>query len=288
MSIHSQNFSQQLVFYYYLCFMKKVVFITGASSGFGKVTADYLSKQGYCVYGTSRNPKEEYTNKIRMLKMDVTDRSSIESAVSIIIKEQDRIDVLINNAGIGIGGALELATEEEIRLQMHTNFLGCVNVCNSIIPFMRSQKNGLIINVSSIGGVLGIPFQGFYSASKFAIEGYSETLSLELRPFNIKVCLLEPGDFATGFTDNRKISILTKNSDFYKEQFNRTLKIIEKEERNGGNPILVAKTLHRIIETKHPKFRYKVGGILQIVFAKAKAFIPDRIYQYLLCIYYNL
>lgn len=268
--------------------MKKVVLITGASSGFGKVTSDYLSKKGYCVYGTSRNPKEEYANNIRMLKMDVTDRSSVESAVEVVIKEQAHIDVLINNAGMGIGGALELATEEEIRLQMNTNFLGCINVCNSVIPFMRSQGKGLIINTSSIGGVLGIPFQGFYSASKFAIEGYSESLSLELRPFNIKVCLLEPGDFATGFTDNRKISALTKTSDFYKEKFNRTLKIIEKEERNGGDPILVAKTLHRIIEAKRPNFRYKVGGILQIVFAKAKAFIPDRLYQSLLCIYYDL
>ncbi|MDD6209005.1 MAG: SDR family oxidoreductase [Bacteroidales bacterium] len=268
--------------------MKKVILITGASSGFGLVTANFLSEKGYIVYGTSRNPKESFNNNVRMLKMDVTDRTSVDAAISILLSEQDRIDVVINNAGMGICGALELATPEEIKIQMDTNFIGTVNVCNSVIPTMRAVGKGKIINISSIGGVLGIPFQGFYSASKFAIEGYSETLSLELRPFGIKVCLVEPGDFSTGFTDHRKISFLTSQSEFYGKTFNRTLKIIEKEERNGGNPIQLAKALYRIIEKKHPRFRYKVGGFLQIAFAGAKAIIPDRIYQFMLCIYYSL
>ena len=268
--------------------MKKVVLITGASSGFGKVSAEYLAEKGYTVYGTSRNPKEERTGDVRMLKMDVTDPASVEAAVSLLLSEQKQIDVLVNNAGMGICGALELATPEEINLQMSTNFMGTVNVCNAVIPYMRASGGGKIINISSIGGVLGLPFQGYYSASKFAVEGYSETLSLEVRSFNIKVCLVEPGDFATGFTDNRKISRFTEEFPYYAATFHRTLKVIESEERNGGNPILLAKALRRIIEKKHPKFRYKVGGLLQIVFAQLKSFLPARFYQYLLCVYYRL
>ena len=268
--------------------MKKVVLITGASSGFGKISAEYLAEKGYIVYGTSRNPKEERIGDVRMLKMDVTDPASVEAAVSLLLSEQKRIDVVVNNAGMGICGALELASTEEINLQMSTNFMGTVNVCNAVIPYMRASGGGKIINISSIGGVLGLPFQGYYSASKFAVEGYSETLSLELRPFNIKVCLVEPGDFATGFTDNRKISHSTESSPLYAATFGRTLSIIEHEERNGGNPILLAKAVRRIIEKKHPKFRYKVGGLLQIVFAQLKSFLPARFYQYLLCIYYRL
>ena len=268
--------------------MKKVILITGASSGFGKISAEYLTQKGYIVYGTSRNPKEEQIGNIRMLKMDVTDPASVEVAISALLSEQKQIDVLINNAGMGICGALELAASEEINLQMSTNFMGTVNVCNAVIPHMRAAKGGKIINISSIGGVLGLPFQGYYSASKFAVEGYSETLSLELRPFNIKVCLIEPGDFATNFTDNRKISRSTEESPLYAATFRRTLGIIEHEERNGGNPILIAKAVRRVIEKRHPKFRYKVGSFLQIVFAQLKSFLPARFYQYLLCIYYRL
>ena len=268
--------------------MKKVVLITGASSGFGKMSAEYLAKKGYTVYGTGRNPNGEQMGEVRMLKMDVTDRASVNAAISALLSEQKQIDVLVNNAGMGICGALELATPDEINLQMNTNFMGAVNVCNAVIPHMRAAGGGKIINISSIGGVLGIPFQGFYSASKFAVEGYSETLSLELRPFNIKVCLVEPGDFATNFTDNRKISQSTEDSPVYAATFRRTLNIIEHEERNGGNPILVAKAMHRIIRKKRPKFRYKVGGLLQIIFAQLKSFLPSRFYQYLLCVYYRL
>lgn len=148
--------------------MSKTVLITGASSGFGKATAERLAKHGYTVYGTSR--KEVSDKNIHFLVMDVRDRQSVKEGVEHVIAECGRIDVLINNAGMGIGGSLELATEEEIDLQMDTNFGGCVNVCQAVLPYMRQQGGGQIINLSSIGGVMGLPYQGFYSASKFAIE----------------------------------------------------------------------------------------------------------------------
>ena len=172
----------------------QVILITGASSGFGKITAQMLSAQGHIVYGTSRKLSEDM-NEVKMLVVDVTNSPSIRQAIDRILSEQGRIDVLINNAGMGIGGALELATEKEVNIQMNTNFFGVVNMCREVLPVMRKNRKGKIINISSIGGVMGIPYQGFYSASKFAVEGYSEALALEVHPFNIKVCVVEPGDF---------------------------------------------------------------------------------------------
>ena len=213
----------------------QVILITGASSGFGKITAQMLSERGHIVYGTSRKPSEDM-NQVKMLVVDVTNFLSVCQAVERILSEQGRIDVLINNAGIGIGGALELATEEEVNIQMNTNFFGVVNMCKAVLPSMRKARKGKIINISSIGGVMGIPYQGFYSASKFAVEGYSEALALEVHPFHIKVCVVEPGDFNTGFTDNRNISEQTRLDADYGESFLKSLEIIEKEERNGCHP----------------------------------------------------
>jgi NAD(P)-dependent dehydrogenase (short-subunit alcohol dehydrogenase family) len=270
--------------------MNNVVLITGASSGIGKACAGYLAAKGFTVYGTSRKETtgDPQTPNLHMLKMDVTEVLSVKKAIDLLIAEQGRLDVVINSAGMGIGGALELATPEEIKLQMDTNFMGTVNVCSATIPHLRQTGGGKIINLSSLGGVMGVPFQGFYSASKFAIEGYSETLSLEVHPFRIRVVLIEPGDFNTGFTSNRVISEKTQHSTAYGKQFSKTMAIIEKEEKSGDNPVKIAKLMYRIIRSKHPKFRYKTGNFVQTNFAKAKKFIPAHTYQFLLRFYYNM
>ena len=148
---------------------QQVILITGASSGFGKISAQMLAERGHIVYGTSRKQTES-SGKVTMLVVDVTDPSSIEQAVNKIYSKHGRIDVLINNAGMGIGGALELATKEEVALQMDTNFFGVVNMCKAVLPLMRKAQKGKIINLSSIAGIMAVPYQGFYSASKFAIE----------------------------------------------------------------------------------------------------------------------
>ena len=238
----------------------QIILITGASSGFGKFTAQMLSEQGHIVYGTSRKPSENMNN-VKMLVVDVTSPLSIRQAVEQIISEQGRIDILINNAGIGIGGALELATEDEVSKQMNTNFFG---------------------------GVMGIPYQGFYSASKFAVEGYSEALALEVHPFHIKVCLVEPGDFNTGFTDNRNISEQTRLNADYRESFLKSLEIIEKEERNGCHPRKLAAAICKIVARKNPPFRTKVGPLVQVLFAKSKRWLPDSVMQYALRIFYAI
>ncbi|MGX8712192.1 MAG: SDR family oxidoreductase [bacterium] len=241
--------------------MQQVIIITGASSGFGKATAELLASKGHIVYGLCRRPMED--NTIRYRQCDVRNREQIAAVVTEIIAEQGRVDVLVNNAGMGIGGALELATEEEIDLQMGTNFMGCVNMCQAILPYMRKARNGKIINLSSIGGVMGLPYQGFYSASKFAIEGFTETLSAEVRGFGIRVCMVEPGDFATGFTGSRKNSQATLDNPDYGPIFRRSLAIIEKEENGGLKPEVLARRIAKLVEKKNPPLRNVVANLEQ-------------------------
>lgn len=241
--------------------MQKIVIITGASSGFGKSTAELLATKGLRVYGLCRRPMEH--DKIRYRQCDVRDRENVAHVVQSIVEEEGRVDVLINNAGMGIGGALELATAEEIDLQMGTNFMGCVNMCQAVLPHMRHQRQGKIINLSSVGGLMGLPYQGFYSASKFAIEGFSEALAAEVRRFGIRVCMVEPGDFTTGFTGSRKNSQTTLDDEDYGPVFRRTLGLIEKEENGGLQPEVLARRIARLVDMKRPPLRNVVANLEQ-------------------------
>lgn len=268
--------------------MKQVILITGASSGLGKACAEYLLGKGHTIYGTSRKAMQSDIPGLHFLQMDVTDRTSVEAGIQHIIKEQGQIDVVVNNAGIGILGSLELATEQEVRMQMDTNFHGVVNVCSAAIPYLREQRSGKIINISSVGGLMGLPFQGVYSASKFAVEGYSEALALELHRFGIKVTLIEPGDFNTGFTGNRIISKATFEEEAYKESAKTTLAIIEKEETNGCDPCRLAKVIDKIIRRKNPPFRVPVGKFEQILSIYVKRYLPAKWYAAILRSYYKV
>ncbi len=266
--------------------MGKVVLITGASSGFGKATAERLAAKGYTVYGTSRN--EVQHNDIHFIVMDVRDREAVARGIERIVEEQGRIDVVVNNAGMGIGGSLEMATSEEIELQMGTNFRGCVNVCQAVLPVMRGQGRGQIINLSSIGGVMGLPYQGFYSASKFAIEGFTEALAAEVRGFGIRVSMVEPGDFATNFTARRKNSELTAKNAAYGASFARSLELIEKEENGGLRPEKLAKTIEKIICSRRPRLRYVVANLEQRLSVLLKRIIPGNWMVGILRSYYKV
>ena len=265
--------------------MKKVILITGASSGFGKSTAELLAKRGYTVYGTSR--KAASHPDFKMMVMDVRDRESVRAGVEQVIAEQGRIDVLINNAGMGIGGSLELATPDEIAIQMDTNFGGCVNLCQAVLPYMRRQRKGQIINFSSIGGVMGLPYQGYYSCSKFAIEGFSEALSAEVKGFGISVSMVEPGDFATGFTASRKNSQATLDDPDYGPIFRRSLSIIEKEENSGLKPEVLSRKIVKIIESRRPRLRYVVANLEQWASVVLKRFISGNWFVDILRGYYK-
>jgi len=265
--------------------MAKVILITGASSGFGKATAELLAKRGHTVYGLARRTMEH--PQIHYLTADVRKRDEIDRRVAEIIAREQRIDVLINNAGMGIGGAIELATSDEIDCQMGTNFMGCVNLCQSVLPHMRRQGGGRIINISSIGGVMGLPYQGFYSASKFAIEGFSEALSAEVKRFGIHVSLVEPGDFATNFTASRNNSEITLNDASYGPVFKHSLQLIEKEENGGLKPEKMAQKVTRIVECRRPRMRYVVANFEQWLSVVIKRIVPGNMFVDILRGYYK-
>jgi NAD(P)-dependent dehydrogenase (short-subunit alcohol dehydrogenase family) len=267
--------------------MDKIIFITGVSSGFGRETALLLAQKGYKVYGSVRRNIASLSG-VNLVKMDVTDNESVKNAVHSIVEKEGRIDVLINNAGMGISGALEETNTEELHLQINTNFYGIVNTIQAVLPFMRKQKQGTIINTSSIGGLMGLPFQGFYSASKFAIEGYSEALRMEIRQFNIKVVLINPGDFATGFTANRKLIAATESESAYKEQFAKTIAAIEKDENGGLKPIVLAQKIASIIEKKNPANRYVVASPVQKLSVVLKSLLPEKWFARMIEDYYGI
>jgi short-subunit dehydrogenase len=265
--------------------MNKVIIITGASSGFGKQTAELLASHGHTVYGICR--REMTHPKISYIQCDVRDPETIALKVRQIYDTEGRIDVLINNAGMGIGGSLEMASEEEIDTQMNVNFRGCVNMCQKVLPYMRRQRHGKIINLSSIGGIMGLPYQGFYSASKFAIEGFSEALSAEVKGFGISVSMVEPGDFATNFTASRKNSQATMDDPDYGPIFKRSLGLIEKEENSGLTPDVLAHKIEKIVNAKHPKLRYVVANFEQWLSVALKRFIPGNWFVNILVDYYK-
>lgn len=265
--------------------MAKVILITGASSGFGKATAELLAKRGHTVYGLARRTMEH--PQIHYLTADVRKRDEIDRRVAEIIAKEQRIDVLINNAGMGIGGAIELATSDEIDCQMGTNFMGCVYLCQSVLPHMRRQGGGRIINISSIGGVMGLPYQGFYSASKFAIEGFSEALSAEVKRFGIYVSLVEPGDFATNFTASRNNSEITLNDASYGPVFKHSLQLIEKEENGGLKPEKMAQRVTHIVECRRPRMRYVVANFEQWLSVVIKRIVPGNMFVDILRGYYK-
>jgi short-subunit dehydrogenase len=267
--------------------MSKVVLITGISSGIGKQTATYLAEKGYRVYGTSRR-RIEHDPGINLVDMDVTDPKSIQLAVNMVLQKEGHIDVLINNAGMGFSGAVEDTSYEEARSQMETNFFGQFHTIQAILPCMRKQKSGTIINISSVGGVMGLPFQGLYSASKFAIEGMSETLRMELKAFNIHVVLVNPGDFNTHFTANRKIITQAGPTSPYYQQFEKTSNVIVKDETGGLNPAVMAKKIYSITQKRKPCPRYVVASAEQKLAVLLKHILPDAWFFKLLEDHYQI
>jgi short-subunit dehydrogenase len=261
----------------------KIILITGISSGLGKQTAQRLAERGHSVYGTVR--KECETCKlVNVLKMDLTDNESINKAVKTVVEKEGRIDVLINNAGMHTGGPIETTPLENIRLQMDTNFIGMVQLTNSVLPIMRKQGGGIIINISSLGGLIGLPFQAFYSASKFAIEGFSEALRMEVRGFNIKVVVVNPGDFHTNNSANRRNFLAPAGP--YQNQFEKSLAIIEKDESGGWEPEILARKIVKIVESRNPGQRYIIASFEQKLALILKRILPGKLFMKILASHY--
>ena len=268
--------------------MKKVILITGISSGFGKAAAYLLAEKGHTVYGTVRTDPQP-DSLVNYLIMDLTDPGSIKSVVSKVIDKEGHIDVLVNNAGMHTGGPAETTPVENITLQIDTNFIGLVRMVQEILPHMRRQGYGTIINFSSIGGLMGLPYQSFYSASKFAIEGFSEALRMEVNKYNIKIILINPGDFRTNNSANRRNYLApTGEDDPYKEQYELTLKVMEKDEANGWKPEVLAHKMAKIIDCRNPRHRYIIGSFEQKLAVFIKTILPGKLFRLILQDHYEI
>lgn len=252
---------------------KNIVLITGASSGIGLACAAHLHDRGYKVYGTSR--KGEIPGAaFESVKMDVDSDDSVSGCIGKLIEKEGKIDVVINCAGFGITGAVEDTSIEEARAQFETNFFGVIRVCRAALPGMRERGAGLIVNISSLGGLISAPFHGAYCASKFAVEGMTEALRMEVMRFGIKVALIEPGDFKTKFTGNRKKTEASRTNPAYKTRFENSLKAMERAEQNGPGPAAIAKLIEKIIKTPNPKLRYVAAPGAQPLAPLVKRLLP--------------
>lgn len=267
--------------------MNKVVLITGGSSGIGKAIGELLSRSGYKVYGTSRNPERVLQSVFPLVTLDVRDAVSIRKAVAEVIAKEGRLDVLINNAGVGITGPLEEIPAEEIRNNFETNLFGPIEVMKAVLPQMRQQQSGLIINVTSIAGYMGLPYRSVYSSSKGALELITEALRMEVKKFGIHITNVAPGDFATNIAAGRYHAPVIKGS-AYELPYGNTLKEMNEHVDGGSNPGQMAEAVLKIIQNPDPKIHYKVGAFMQKFSIVLKRILPDKVYEKLLMNHYKL
>jgi len=267
---------------------RKVVLITGGSSGIGKSIGTYLANKGFTVYGTTRNPGNYPDfDAFELIQLEVKQPKSIKKAVSYVISKEQRLDVLINNAGVGITGPIEETPHEEILNVFDTNFHGPVHMMKAVLPQMRGQKSGLIINVTSIAGYMGLPFRGYYSATKGALGLVTEALRMETKDFGVSITNIAPGVFATNIASGRYHAPVKENS-AYKEKYGNTLKAINEDVDSAGDPVQVAQAVYRIINTSKPKIHYPVGVFLQKFSLTLKNILPNKVYEKLLLNHYKL
>ncbi len=267
------------------------VLITGASSGIGKATALYLAEKGYRVVGTSRSmdrlkPLQREASQrglpIAALALDINTDEGVESAMSRLIEELGPIDALVNNAGYSLWGPVESLSISEIKTLYETNFFAAIRMIKAVLPGMEQKGRGTIINVSSVLGRLGTPFNGAYVSSKFALEGLSESLRTELWPLGVRVVVVEPGNFKTEFQRNMvKADTAEDRSLPYYPYIERYNARHDRYQALAADPIKVARVIHRIIRSRHPAFRYPVGLEARAGMLGAR-FLPERVFQALL------
>ena len=257
-----------------------VILITGASSGIGEAIALYLAKKGHTVYGTSRKDLPERQG-IRFLKMNVDDDESVKAGVAQILGQEGRIDSVVNSAGTGILGSVEEVPLEAIKAAFETNVFGTIRVCQAAIPAMRSQGSGCIINVSSIAGEVGLPFRGYYAASKFAVEGFTESLNMGMASFGVRAVILQSGGFNTNIAQNRPEFDLGESSP-YAPYLGPVRKKIHHEVANAPTPERLGPLVERILNNRRPHIRYKSGAFLEKIAPLVKRFAPWRLYEWLI------
>jgi NAD(P)-dependent dehydrogenase (short-subunit alcohol dehydrogenase family) len=249
----------------------KVALVTGSSSGMGFATAIMLARAGIHTYASMRNLKKSKTITelastenlpLQVVQLDVNDKKSVKEAITKIVTEKERIDVLVNNAGYGLFGSLEDISIEELKAQFETNFFGVIRVTQLVLPIMRKQKSGTIVNVSSVGGRIGLPVLSAYHSTKFALEGLSESMSYELEPFGIRVVIIEPGVIRTNIMNS---SIIAKKAQDPKSPYFSLIQKVENNfklmmENESSPPEEVAKVILGVVTSENPQLRYTVGN----------------------------
>lgn len=250
---------------------KQVVLITGASSGIGKATATYFAERGYKVYGIAR--KDFNLEGVYPVLCDVTNKEAVKSAVDFVIKLEGQIDILINNAGFGIAGAIETTDIEDAKKQFDVNFFGAVNMTTEVLPYMRKRLKGKIINTSSVASFIPLPFQAYYSACKSSLDTWAKALRLEVKDYNIKVTNIQPGDIKTEFTTRREKKV-DKKSPYYKKE-TKSIAKMEKDEQNGMPPIVIAKKMYKVAKRKNPPYTITVGASYKLI-AFLQKILPTR------------
>ncbi len=257
--------------------MDDVILITGASAGIGRACADRLHDRGWKVVGASR--RGTTSGGWAPMEMDVDSDTSVTSGFDALRSEYGRLDAVVACAGWGLAGAVEQTPMADAKDQMETNFWGAVRVVQQALPVMRSRGRGRIILISSIGGIVGIPFQSFYSASKFAMEGYGESLAYEVEPFGIQVTLVEPGNVRTDFTQSRRDVEVPEGDDAYRAATAKALGTMIEDEANGVPPDDVAVAVQRVLEAKRPPRRVSVGKFDERIGIMGKRLLPYRLFE---------
>lgn len=254
----------------------KIAIISGGSSGIGKATAYQLIANKYKVYEFSRSGKNE--NGILHVNCDVSDEYAVNKAVEYVLRENNnQIDLLINNAGFGISGAIEFTQTEEVKKLFDVNFLGAVRLTKACLPYLRESK-GRIINVSSVGAIFGLPFQSFYSATKFALNGYTLALSSEVKRFGVSVCAIMPGDASTNFTNARQKNNI--GNDLYKGSINKSVSMMENDEKSGMTATKIGKRISKIAKKRKIKPMYVIGFKYKI-FSVLSKMLPIKFVNYI-------
>lgn len=265
---------------------RAVVLVTGASSGMGKEIGELLAQRGYRVFGTSRRDVDGSTREgVRMLRLDVTQGESVEQLIDTIDREAGRLDIVINNAGYALTGAVEETSLEEARRQFETNFFGVVRIIKAALPLLRRQGGGKIINISSFLGLAAAPFMGLYSATKFALEGYGEALRHELKPLNISVSSVEPGWTRTGL--GQHAARIEQPIEDYGPWRSRATEAIRDSLATGTRPRTVADTVLKIVQSRRPKLRYPVGKDARLGLFM-RWLLPGRAFEKLVCRLFKL
>lgn len=256
---------------------KKIIIVTGASSGIGQATAEYLASCGNIVYGLSRSKVGSST--VNHLECDITDKGAVEKALTLINQKEGRIDALINNAGLGVSGAVEYSSAEELQRIIKINLSALIETSKLVIPYLRVSQ-GYLINISSVAGILAIPFQAYYSLTKAAVLSFTKSLRLEVAPFGIKVLAVLPGDTKTSFTQNRAQPLILED-DLYKQRIKHSLTKMAQDEEKGAAPLIVAKVINKALRRKNPPSTIIVGFNYKFLVFLSRI-LPHRLVEWII------